>query len=433
MSTKHNTLKCPHCNHELDIDKVLFAQIEGQLQTEYVAKQKKLEDELAQKSEAVIKQQKELEQKQKDFDTQIAEKVASQVSEEKKKLQEAAKKEALSELELQIKDRDNQAEEYKKKLADAQKNELELMKQKRELEEKQQSIDLELEKKLADERKKIQEESGKLFDEKLKSVQDADKLKLAEKDKQIELMKQSLEEANRRAEQGSMQIQGEVQEISLKESLGRAFPIDNIEDVATGRRGADLIQTVNNNVGQKGGIILWESKNTKEWSNTWIDKLKEDQKQANADICIIITQAMPKEVNHFDNIDGIWVSEPKYAIALANILREQILAVKETKQALVGQGSKMEILYNYLLSTEFKNHMESVVEAFSTMQEELRKEQNAMKRLWKAREKQIEIARDSSLAIHGDLKGIIGKALPDIDSLELKAGEKKLLKGDDDE
>jgi hypothetical protein len=430
--TKHNTLKCPHCNHELDIDKVLFAQIEGQLQTEYIAKQKKLEDELAQKSEAVIKQQKELEQKQKDFDTQIAEKVASQLSDEKKKLLEVAKKEAMGELELQIKDKDNQAEEYKKKLADAQKNELELMKQKRELEEKQQAIDLELEKKLADERKKIQEESGKLFDEKLKSVQEADKLKLAEKDKQIDLMKQSLEEANRRAEQGSMQIQGEVQENSLKEVLQRAFPVDRIEDVPTGIRGADLVQRVNNHYGQSG-IILWESKNTKEWSNEWVNKLKEDMKLINADMGIIITRVMPKDIENFGNIDGIWVSEPRFAIPLANILRTQIEAVKESKQALVGQGTKMEAIYEYLLSTKFKNHMVSIITAFETMQDDLNKEKKAIQKQWSKRQTQLDRALAGSTSLYGDLQGIIGKSLPEIEELELDAGDKKLLKGDDDE
>ncbi len=430
--TKHNTLKCPHCNHELDIDKVLFAQIEGQLQTEYVAKQKKLEDELAQKNEAVIKQQKELEQKQKDFDTQIAEKVASQLSEEKKKLLEIAKKEALTELELQIKDKDNQAEEYKKKLADAQKNELELMKQKRELEEKQRSIDLELEKKLADERKKIQEESGKLFDEKLKSVQEVDKLKLAEKDKQIELMKQSLEEANRRAEQGSMQIQGEVQEISLKQTLQNAFPIDRIEDVPTGMRGADIVQKVNNQYGQSG-IILWESKNTKEWSNDWVPKLKEDIKLINADMGIIITRVMPRDIDNFGNIDGIWVSEPRFAIPLANILRTQIEAVKESKQALVGQGTKMEAIYEYLLSTKFKNHMVSIITAFETMQDDLNKEKKAIQKQWSKRQTHLDRALTGSTSLYGDLQGIIGKSLPEIEELEVDAGDKKLLKGDDDE
>lgn len=420
--TKHNTLKCPHCNHELDIDKVVFAQIEGQLQTEYVAKQKKLEDELAQKSEAVIKQQKELEQKQKDFDTQIAEKVASQLSEEKKKLLETAKKEAKDELGLELEYAKTQAEEAKKKTEEANKKELEQRKKLEELEEYKRNQELEIQRRLDTERKKERANAEEEF-----------KLKLAEKDQQLKLTQQSLEEARKRAEQGSMQIQGEVQEMGLKESLQRAYPIDLIDDVATGARGADLIQTVNNNIGQKGGIILWESKNTKEWSNTWIDKLKENQKIVNADMCILITQAMPKDVTNFHNIEGVWVSEPKYAIPLANILREQLLAIKESKQALVGQGTKMEILYKYLLSTEFKNHIESVVDAFSTMQDDLQKEKRAMQKIWKAREKQIEIARDSSIAIHGDLKGIIGKALPDIEKLELDAGSKKPLKGDDDE
>jgi len=246
---------------------------------------------------------------------------------------------------------------------------------------------------------------------------------MAEKDKQLDQLRRSLEDAKRKSEQGSMQIQGDVQEEDLKLMLRSHFPVDMIEDVPTGIRGADLVQTVNTSFGNKAGVILWESKNTKAWSAEWIKKLKDDQALAKADVCILISQVLPEGVKDFALQGGVWVCSYEMAFSVASFLRVHLTQLSQVKQSLIGKDEKMELLYTYLSGSEFRNRVETIVGAFTSMQSDLETEKRAMQRIWKKREKEIERVVMSTSGMYGDLQGIVGASLPTIRALELPGAE----------
>ena len=239
----------------------------------------------------------------------------------------------------------------------------------------------------------------------------------------MEQMRKTIEELKRKSEQGSMQVQGDAQEEDLKFLLKSKFPTDTIEDVPTGIRGADLIQTVRNDFGVECGIIVWESKNTKAWNDEWIRKLKEDQGLVKGDLAILITSVLPEGLKNFGLQDGVWIIEYKYAIAISTILREQLIQIAKTKKSLEGTDEKMNQLHNYLTGPQFKNRMENIVLAFTQMQEDLSKEQRAFQRIWAKREKEIERVTTNTIGMYGDLQGIVGNALPAMETLELESGE----------
>jgi len=237
-------------------------------------------------------------------------------------------------------------------------------------------------------------------------------------------MQKALEEAKRRAEQGSMQIQGDAQEADLKQGLQNAFLSDTIEDIKTGTRGADLLHTVFSSVGQKQGTILWESKNTKTWGAEWIKKLKDDQIAIKADIAIIATQALPEGIETFEFRDGVWITAYKFVLPLATALRFQLSEINRIKQSSIGKDVKMELLYNYLGGSEFKNRIETIVRAFESLKKGLDSEKRAMQTIWSKREKEIERVIKNTTGFYGDLEGIIGTSvLPSIKAFELPSGE----------
>ncbi|MEM2941688.1 MAG: DUF2130 domain-containing protein, partial [Thermoproteota archaeon] len=246
------------------------------------------------------------------------------------------------------------------------------------------------------------------------------RLKDLEKDKRIKDLLRDIEELKRRAEQGPIQLRGEVLEIELEDLLKNHFPMDQIEPVSKGKRGADILQRVCNHLGQSCGTIIWEAKRTKNWNEGWIDKLKEDQREAKAEIAVIATTAMPKDVNNFQLIDGVWVSEYSLAPYLAMALRTTLIQVANEKRASIGKHEKMEALYNYLNGPEFKQKVEAIVTAFLSMKNDLETEKAAMNKIWAKREKQIERVITNITRMYGDMQGIIGASLPEIKSLEFK-------------
>jgi hypothetical protein len=224
--------------------------------------------------------------------------------------------------------------------------------------------------------------------------------------------------------QGSMQVQGEVQEDDLRQFLQQLFLFDQVEDVPTGMNGADLVHTVKNNFGETCGVILWESKNTKHWAADWVKKLKADQTAAKADLAVLVTRAMPENVQGCGNIDGIWIVEYTSLKAIAMTLRKHLVELNQAKKSLVGRGEKMEMLYDYLSGSQFRLRVESIVSAFSCLKTDLDKERTAMQRMWQKREKEIERVMLNTTGMYGDLQGIIGAAaLPEIQSLELPSPE----------
>ena len=247
-------------------------------------------------------------------------------------------------------------------------------------------------------------------------------LKLKQKDQQITNLLKDLENAKRRSELGSQELQGEVLEQDMQTTLQHAFPHDRIQPVPKGMRGADIIQTVINSQLQECGAIIWESKNTKAWQPAWLDKLKEDQRTAGAAIAVLVSVVVPEQIRGFGRMDGIWVSDLKSWSALAAVLREQLIQVSYAHAASQGLDAKMELLWRYLAGDEFRQRVETIIEAFDTMQAQISKERRAMEKHWNEREKQLQRVISSTTGMYGALQGIIGKAMPVVAALEFADG-----------
>jgi hypothetical protein len=244
-------------------------------------------------------------------------------------------------------------------------------------------------------------------------------LRVREKEEQIASMQRQIEDLRRKAEQGSQQLQGEVQELALEALLRQKFPRDVIEPVPKGEFGGDLIQRVVGPARQVCGSILWEAKRTKNWADGWLGKVRDDRRAAKADMALIVSHALPKGLQAFDQIDGVWVSEPRCAVAVAIALRESLIALAAARLAGEGQQTKMELVYQYLTGPRFRHRIEAVVERFSDMQADLDRERKTMMRLWAKREEQIRGVVESTAGLYGDLQGIAGRSLLEIDGLEL--------------
>jgi hypothetical protein len=371
---KVDSITCPKCGYEFEPSEILTGQIEEQLKSEF---DKKLQEQLSNSSERIKKQVTEESQLQ------------------------------LTDLQAQLKERND-------KLEEANKNELAWRKKQRELEDKTRELELTVAKKLAEETDKIRQQAMQQYAEE-------HQLKDQEKDKRIQDLNKLLDEARRKATQGSMERQGEVFEDNLENTLIKVFNEDTIEPVPKGVRGADVIQSVYNKHKQKCGVILWEAKQTKTWSDKWIQKLKDDMMQIGAEIGVLISETLPKDIDNFDFQDGIWITSPRSALALATALREQLKSIFFIKQSSVGKNEKMEALYEYLAGPEFSQKITAIVESFASLQGQIDRERRAMESIWKEREKQLKRVINSTARMYGEMRGIIGATLPEIKSLELEA------------
>jgi hypothetical protein len=298
------------------------------------------------------------------------------------------------------------------KLAEAQQAQADLIRKQRELDDAKREMDLTIQ-------KQVEAELGIVRDQAKQEAEAGLTLRVHEKEEQIASMQRQIEELRRKAEQGSQQLQGEVQELALEALLRQKFPRDAFEPVPKGEFGGDLIHYVVGPAGQICGSILWEAKRTKNWSDGWLGKLREDQRAAKADIAIIVSHALPKGLQIFDHIDGVWVTEPRCALAVAIALRESLIAVSAARLAGEGQQTKMELIYQYLTGPRFRHRIEAVVERFNEMQADLDRERKAMMRLWAKREEQIRGVVESTAGLYGDLQGIAGRSFLEIDGLEM--------------
>ena len=347
-----------------------------------------------------------------DIEIRLKQQYENEIGKTKKAIQEKAKKEVQESSNIKISDLNEQLEKKTKNLKESQKQELELRKRQRELEEKEEKLELELSRKIDAERQKIILKTSKEFEE-------THRLKDAEKDKQLDDMKKQINELKRKSEQGSQQMQGEVLELELEESLKEEFPFDGIKPVAKGIKGGDIIQTVKTQSGRICGKILWETKRTKNWSDSWIQKLKDDQRDAKADLAILASETLPKGFHHFRLISGVWVTDIISAVSLALALRVVLIQVARERETQVDKKEKMEIAYNYLTGQEFRNRVEAIIESFTAMKVDLEAERRAMLKIWAKREKQIERVISNAAGMHGDLQEIAGSSLPTIKMLEL--------------
>ena len=421
-----NTIICPNCKHEFAIEAALKSNLEKELSEkmraeynqkaqEWQAKQladlklKEAESEAKLKAqqvenEAKIKMQiQEIEQKQK---AQQAENEAILQRKSAEMLEQIKQKIATENDELiAALKKDN--EEQTQKISTLKKLEIEFMEKEKALKEEKENMELGM--------KKFALEKAAEIEEKVKKEENIkNELKFKEYEKQLEDQKKLVEEMRRKAEQGSMQLQGEVQELAIEEWIESKFPYDQLEEIKKGARGGDCIQLVYNRTGQLCGKIYYESKRTKNFDPAWIEKFKIDMREIGADIGVIVTQTMPKDMDRFGERDGIWICTYEEFKALSFVLRDSLLRVSSVKIVQANKGDKMSILYDYLTSSEFKMSIESIVEGFSAMQEGLRKEKNAMQKMWKEREKQIDKVITSTIDMYGSVKGIAGTAIQDI-------------------
>lgn len=302
--------------------------------------------------------------------------------------------------------------ERTEKLKTAQAKEADFIAKERALEDQKRELDLTIQKKLTAERETLYKKAQL-------EAQQAEAIRLKEKDEQLASMARKIEDLKKKAEQGSQQLQGEAMELHLEEMLQARFPLDQIEPVAKGVSGADIQQFVNTRTGEKAGSLLWEFKRTKHWSNDWTGKLKTDQRNAGADIAILISEARPDGIESFEFHEGVYVAAPRYVIPLALVTRQMLLSIAKTRATQAGQKDKAALVYEYLTGSQFQHRVEAICEHFQTMQDDLQKERKSIMKNWAKREKQIQAVIDNTVGLYGDLEGIAGRAMPQIPGLEL--------------
>lgn len=419
------TIICPNCKTEIKLTESLAAPLIESTRQQFEQRLAQKDSEISQREQAMRDREKQLVEEKRKLDDQVANQVAEQLKAErarviaeesrKAKLASAAELESkareLAELHEVLKTRDE-------KLAQAQQAQAELIKKQRELDDAKRELELTVAKRVQDGLTEARQLARK-------EAEDEQKLKVLEKEQTIAAMQKQIEDLKRRAEQGSQQLQGEVQELELENLLRMKFPFDTIEPVPKGEFGGDVLHRVIGSGGQVGGTLLWEFKRTKNWSDAWLVKLRDDQRAAKAEVAVIVSHTLPKGVETFELIEGVWVTHPRAALPVAMILRQSLLEIALARQSSEGQQSKTEMVYQYLIGPRFRQRVEAIVEAFSTMQEDLDKERKAIMKQWAKREEQIERVMSATVGMYGDLQGIAGKSLQEIEGLELKVLEAK--------
>lgn len=407
------TIVCPNCKTEIKLTESLAAPLIESTRRQYEHRIAEKDADIRKREDAVKKEQAAVAKAQESIDDQVAAKLKTEratiAAEEAKKAKLALstdldqKARELADLQEVIKLKDA-------KLTEAQKAQAELIRKQRELDDAKREMDLTIE-------KRVQESLGTTREQAKKEAEESLKLKVAEKEQTIASMQKQIEDLKRRAEQGSQQLQGEVQELELEAMLREKFPHDSIEPVAKGEHGGDALHRIIGPMGQPCGAILWESKRTKNWTDGWLAKLREDQRAAKAEIAVIVSQALPKDVEAFDHVDGVWVTSHRCAIPVAVALRQSLIELAAARKAGEGQQTKMEMVYQYLTGPRFRQRVQAIVEKFSDMQEDLEKERKTMTRLWAKRAEQIRGVVESTAGMYGDLQGIAGKSLQEIEGL----------------
>jgi len=398
-----DSITCPNCKKQIPLTEAITHQIDEKYKSELADVKQKAEEE----RQRLISFSKK------------------RIEEEKLKSREEATKELREklkdELELQIKNTEEESKELKEQKKQLQDQLLEMNKLMRKLQDENREKELEMQ-------KKFNEDQDKLRKEEQKRIEEQYKLKMLEQEKKMSDVLKANEDLRRKLEQGSQQMQGEILELALEELLQKEFPFDEIREVPKGVNGADIIQIVRNRGGKVCGTIIWETKRTKNWSNQWIPKLKTDQRKVKAEIAVLVSEIVPDTIDHFGLSDGVWVCRYEYIIGVAGALRSQLLEIASVRSSQKGQEGKMEVLYDYVTSIEFKHRVEAILESFNALQEEIEKERRWFALKWAREEKNLRKVFDSTLGMQGDLQSIIGKSLPELESVEaLPSEEEKAL------
>lgn len=410
------TVVCPQCRTEIKLTESLAAPLLESVRRDYEQRLSQKDADIAQRELSLSERAQSLEKAKQSLDEEIARKIQQERVRIGAEEAQKAKLAVGSDLDQKTKEITSLQEVLKQnnaKLAEAQKAQADVIRRQRELDDAKRELELTVQKRVHADLSAERDKAKKEAEEELK-------LKVMEKDQTITAMQRQIEELKRRAEQGSQQLQGEVQELELEALLAAKFPRDTIQPVPKGEFGGDVLQRVLGPTNQICGTILWESKRTKNWSDGWLVKLREDQRAAKAEIAVIVSQALPKDIDTFGFLDGVWVADPKVALPVAMSLRHTLIEVACTRQASEGQQTKMEMVYGYLTGPRFRQRVQAIVEAFSSMREDLDREKKAITRQWAKREEQIDRVMNATVGMYGDLQGIAGKTLQEIEGLEFQ-------------
>lgn len=403
-----DTIACPGCGCEITISETLAAQIRSQLRKEFDADARR-------KDTALAIRQKDLQKRESLVEASrrcIEQEVAGRLAQEQARLAQEAEDKVRATVALEFSDLREQLTDAGQRIAETQKAELQMRKDRRRLEEEKAALELTVNRTLDEERAKIRAEAKQEAD-------NQHRLQQADKDKVVDDLRHQISELKRKSEQGVPYAQGEVMELHLEDSMRERFPHDTIEAVPVGAHGGDILQRVHDPSGLDCGIILWESKRTKKWSDAWLPKLRNDQRLSKAHVAVLTSEELPKGLMTFSFIDGVWVTSRQCLMGLAAALRHGMIEAARTRRSLQGQQTKVQVLYNYLASSEFRQRIEGIVEAFMTLRDDLESEKRSMHRIWSKREKQLERAAMNTAGLYGDLAGIVGPSLPQIANLDL--------------
>ncbi|WP_299286154.1 DUF2130 domain-containing protein [uncultured Mucilaginibacter sp.] len=401
-------VKCPGCGYAFPIEEVMAEEYKKELKREMLSYKSKKDEEAQKIREELLRKQEEFDKKSRQQNLVFEERLASEKKQLQQQLEETLRKNIASDFENKLAMLENSNKESEEKLKLSRQKEMEFLQREQQLKNKEAEMELQLQRKLQEQRGEIAEQIRKQEAEKNNLKETEHQLRVKELEKQLDDQKKLAEEMKRKAEQGSMQLQGEVQELILEELLRQSFPFDVISEVGKGIRGADCVQTVRNQFGQECGRIIYESKRTKDFGGDWIEKLKKDMRSQGVDVAVIVSQCYPKGMECFGEKDGVWICSFEEAKAVASVLRDSVIRLFNVMKSQENRGDKMHLLYNYLTSSEFSEQWKAIQEGFMSMKQSIQQERNAMEKLWKSREKQLEKVLLNAAFISGSIEGIAG-------------------------
>lgn len=427
---QENQITCPKCQTLIDVREALYKQIEQENQSRFLAQQKEFEKEVNEKRaqyqshlKALEKKEEALKEREREqkaqFDDAVKQASALALQDERAKIIEEARKNAFLEQQKGLELLQKELDEKSKQVQQLHQKEAEIERLKRENNEAESRLKAENEKKLNE---KLETERERIE----KALHEKNELKFKQQEEQLEMLRNELKNAQRKAELSSQQFQGEVQELAIEEFLRQKFPLDSIEEIKKGQRGGDCIQVVHTREFQNCGKIYYESKRTKEFQKAWVEKLKSDMREIGADVGVIVSEALPKEMERMGLFEGVWVCSFEEFKGLSAVLREGVIQVGLAKKSQENKGDKMDLLYHYLTSSEFSMQVNAIIEGFEQLRADLESEKRAMARIWKSREKQIDKVFEGTINMYGSIKGIVGNTIGQVKALELGYDEEDL-------
>ncbi|UMB60547.1 DUF2130 domain-containing protein [Lutibacter sp. A80] len=413
---KETQIKCPNCDTSIDVQDILSHQLEEEIKKKYQSSIAAEKQKYKANLENLNKEKEAFEQKKKQENELFKNRLEAQIKQEKKNIEANLKSKLKEEQIEQFNALQKELNEKSEQIKELNRTKAEIEKLKREKGELKEIAEAEAQKKLSEtlltEREKIK-----------KSEEDKNELRFKELQMQLEAQKKLTEEMKRKQEQGSMQMQGEVQELAIEEWLASKFPLDSIEEIKKGARGGDCIQIVHTRTSQNCGSIYYESKRTKDFQPSWIEKFKADIRDKGANIGVLVTEVMPSNMDRFGLKDGIWICNYDEFKGLCTVLRESIIKIHNAISTQENKGDKMDMLYDFLTSNTFRMQIEAIVEGFTQMKSDLESEKRSMQRIWKQRDKQIEKVVTNTIDMYGSIKGIAGNAIQSVKALELPGDE----------